>query len=263
MSSIKNYSNLVLAQILNNTPISILRAIEDKSQFHLGKGWGAETTVEEVETIAHFAKIRKIKKVTALDVGGNLGNWSGELLGKIPSAKIIAFEPSKEAYRHLQQRFENNQSFHCVNLALGKENSVATLFADKSASGLGSLTKRRMKHFDIDFSYQEEIQLSTLDSWIQNVGLNTHANVLKIDVEGHELDVLKGASETLKKIEIVQFEFGGTNIDTQTYFQDYWYFFLEIGFDLYRLSPRGPLLIESYSENDETFRPTNYIAVKK
>ena len=83
-----------------------------------------------------------------------------------------------------------------------------------------------------------------------------------MDVEGHELDVLKGATKALQDISIIQFEFGGSNIDTRTYFQDFWYFFSDLGFDLYRLGPRKPLRITNYSEHDETFRPTNYIAVK-
>ena len=248
---------------MNRTPFSLLRFIEDKVQSHLGKGWGAGTTDEEARAIAHFVKIRKIENVTALDVGGNLGNWSADLFAIIPSANIIAFEPSREAFEHLQRRFANSQTFRCVNLALGNENTTAILFADKSASGLGSLTKRRVEHFGIDFSYQENIQVSTLDSWLQNERVNNVPNVLKMDVEGHEMDVLKGATNTLKNIEIIQFEFGGSNIDTRTYFQDFWCFFLEQGFDLYRLGPRDPLLIKSYSEYDETFRPTNYIAVRK
>ena len=254
---------MVLTQILNRTPFSILRFIEDKVQSHLGKGWGAGTTDEETKAIAYFAKKIKISKVLACDVGANLGNWSADLLDEISTAEVIVFEPSKEAYEHLQKRFVSKTAIQCANVALGKENTTATLFADKSASGLASLTKRRVGHFGIDFSYQENIQLFTLDTWLETYGNGRQPNILKMDVEGHELDVLKGATKALQDISIIQFEFGGSNIDTRTYFQDFWYFFLEQGFDLYRLGPREPLLIKSYSENDETFRPTNYIAVRK
>jgi FkbM family methyltransferase len=254
---------MVLTQILNRTPFSILRFIEDKVQSHLGKGWGAGTTHEEAKAIAYFAKKLKILKVLALDVGANLGNWSADLLDEIPSAEVIVFEPSKEAFEHLRDRFSGKTSIQCANVALGKENATVTLFADKSASGLGSLTKRRVGHFGIDFSYQENIQLFTLDTWLENNGNGRQPNILKMDVEGHELDVLKGATKALVNISIIQFEFGGSNIDTRTYFQDFWYFFSDLGFDLYRLGPRKPLRITNYSEHDETFRPTNYIAVRK
>ena len=50
---------------------------------------------------------------------------------------------------------------------------------------------------------------------------------MKIDVEGHELDVLKGFGELIKKVRLIQFEFGGTNIDSKTYLRDFWEFFFE------------------------------------
>jgi hypothetical protein len=84
-----------------------------------------------------------------------------------------------------------------------------------------------------------------------------------MDVEGHELEILEGAKNSLINLEIIQFEFGGANIDTRTYFQDFWYFFQNSGFEIYRLIPSGTMLITHYSECDETFRTTNYIAVKK
>jgi FkbM family methyltransferase len=253
----------LLAALLNRTPISALRFIEDRVQAQVGKGWGAATTQEEALTVSRFANEKGLRNIVALDVGGNLGNWSADLFKTMPSARIIAFEPSKEAFEHLQQRFANNAFFRCENLALGKENSSATLFADKSASGLGSLTKRRVEHFGFDFEYQEKILVSTLDSWLEEDEQGLVPNILKMDVEGHEFDVLQGATETLRSIQIVQFEFGGSNIDTRTFFQDFWYFFSKLNFNLYRLTTKGPILINSYSEHDETFRPTNYYAVRK
>jgi hypothetical protein len=84
---------------------------------------------------------------------------------------------------------------------------------------------------------------------------------VKIDVEGHELDVLKGFGDLLSQIRLVQFEFGGCNIDTRTFFQDFWNLFSQAGFALYRLSPLGPIAIKNYAEDLESFVCTNYIAV--
>ena len=65
----------------------------------------------------------------------------------------------------------------------------------------------------------------------------------------------------LKEIKIVQFEFGGCNIDSRTYFQDFYYFFTERNFEIYRLSPRGLKKIDKYSESDEIFDTTNFICL--
>ena len=64
-------------------------------------------------------------------------------------------------------------------------------------------------------------------------------------------------------IDIVTFEFGGCNIDTRTFFQDFWYFFVDVNMKLFRISPAGYLVhIQSYKESDEQYRTTNYIATK-
>ena len=250
-------------KILGEIPVSLLQRTEDAIQKQLGKGSGAWSTAEEAETISQFIQELNLQDVVAIDAGANVGNWSAEFLGCLPTAQIIAFEPSAVAFSELAERFDRDPRVTCVNLALGKFNQPSTLFSDKGGSGLGSLTKRRVDHFSITFEHQELIEVQTLDSWISNSQLNKKPNVLKMDIEGHEYDLLLGAAETLKDIQVVQFEFGGSNIDTRTFFQDFWYFFQNLGFMMYRLTPTKPFVIERYSENDECFRPTNFIAVRK
>ena len=67
--------------------------------------------------------------------------------------------------------------------------------------------------------------------------------------------------KTLKNVIAVQFEFGGTAIDAKTYFKDYWNFFQELNFSIYRYTPLGLLKINEYSEREELYEYMNYIAV--
>jgi FkbM family methyltransferase len=243
-------------------PVKILTILEDKLQFSLGKGSGAGATEFEAKIVAQFIKSRKLSTVVALDVGANLGNWTAALLNEVPGTRIIAFEPSASTYSQLYNRFKDNSAVNCINQALGDHDGTVTLFSDRNSSNLASLTKRRVDHFDLEFSIEERVAISKLDTWIQRQPPQLKPNVLKMDVEGHELDVLKGAQEALLDIEIIQFEFGGSNIDSKTYFQDFWYFFSKQNFQIFRITPSGPLRIHQYSESDETFRTTNYIAVR-
>lgn len=261
----KNTSILkVLVQkVFNLFPDAVYERIEDVVQKQLGKGSGAWSTKAEAQLIAEFAESLRIDNVVAIDAGANIGNWSAELLKCLPTAKVFAFEPSQTAFDELQARFSNNKRVTSIKIALGKENTASFLYADKGGSGLGSLTKRRVQHFNIDFTHQEPVTIKTLDSWIKENSENNLPNILKMDVEGHEYDLLLGATDTLKNIKIIQFEFGGSNIDTRTFFQDFWYFFTNLEFDIYRIAPSKPILIKSYSERDEIFRATNYIAVRK
>ena len=106
---------------------------------------------------------------------------------------------------------------------------------------------------------EEIIELQRFDNyWEDKYSI---LDYVKIDVEGHELDVLEGFGNLIQRVRLIQFEFGGCNIDTRTFFQDFWYYFTEKEFLIFRITPRGPLLIKNYSEKDEIFLTTNYIAL--
>ena len=147
-----------------------------------------------------------------------------------------------------------------VPFALGSKNSKETLWSDTKGSSLSSLTKRRLDHFGTDFGQSESCEVVTLDSWASST--KVIPSLIKIDVEGHELDVLKGGLKTLALAQVIQFEFGGCNIDTRTFFKDFWYLLTEAGFQIHRISEGGPIRISHYSEQDEFFRTTNYLAVR-
>ena len=86
---------------------------------------------------------------------------------------------------------------------------------------------------------------------------------VKIDVEGHELAVLNGFGDLISKVKLVQFEIGAPQIAAKTYFKDFWYFFAERGFLLFRIAPSGLIQIANYSGWDECFTLANCIAVNK
>jgi FkbM family methyltransferase len=263
MRKMKKFFRTFVNSVFHQIPWSLLEKLEGTIQLELGKGWGSATTEIEARAVAKLAKDKIEGEIVVLDVGANVGDWSASIQRFLPNSRVIAFEPSKVAFEKLSVRFRNSDRFSCFNLAVGRENSKSFLYADSSASGLGSLTKRRVKHFGISFEHKEQIDLVTLDEWIKNQNPKVAPNVIKMDVEGHELDVLIGANTCLKNVHVIQFEFGGSNIDTKTYFQDFWYFFEATGFEIYRVTPRGLKVIPRYSEDLETFRPTNYLAARK
>lgn len=175
---------------------------------------------------------------------------------------MYAFEPNQQVFEILARRFKDKNNVICINLGLSDEVGSVKLFSNSEDSGLSSLYSRRVSHFGIELDVEHLVQVTTLDVWIANQPQNVLPAILKLDVEGHELSALVGSLKNLENLMIVQFEFGGGNIDSKTYFQDFWYFFAKLNFQIYRITPKGPLIVTDYSEQLEVFRPTNYVAVK-
>ena len=204
------------------------------------------------------------------DVGANKGDYATLCLKALSGGGAIAslhcFEPSAPTFELLSQRFKNtDENIILNNFALGAQEQDATLYYDKQGSGLASLTKRRLDHFNISFEQSEKVHINTLEAYCKMHNIE-HIHLLKLDVEGHELDVLNGALGLFAKnaIDIVTFEFGGCNIDTKTYFQDFWYFFKDKNMSIYRILPNNKLhKIPEYRELYEQFVTTNYVAMKE
>ena len=181
-------------------------------------------------------------------------------MSKFPLCKVVVFEPSISNSNLLHSKFLENANITIVQKAVSNFNGEGVLYSDIDGSGLASLTKRRLEHFDIAFEHSEKISVIRFeDYWKSELG-SENIDFVKLDIEGHELDALNGFGEALKFINVIQFEFGGCNISTRTFWQDFWYFFKENNFDLYRITPFGKIKITKYRELDEFFSTTNFLA---
>ena len=90
-------------------------------------------------------------------------------------------------------------------------------------------------------------------------------DLLKVDVEGFELNVFKSASNLIAKgkIKNVMFEYGGQGVASRVFFSDIFNFFVENKYDLFRITPHGYLVkLESWLPEYEFPKATNYLATK-
>jgi len=249
----------IVNHIINQHP-QLSKQIEDMAQKIQGKGYGTATIKQENELVH---KLLGREPNIAIDIGGNVGEYTAELRKRHPNLEIHIFEPSATNIKKLNVRFDNDKLIKILPFAVSDNNVVATLYSDNAGSGLGSLTKRKLDHFNISFNVTEAITAIRFeDYWKANLKERA-IDIVKIDIEGHELAALKGFGKAIFSTNVIQFEFGGCNIDTKTYFQDFWYFFKEHGFALYRITPLGAESIRNYSESEEHFSTTNYIAVRE
>lgn len=138
------------------------------------------------------------KGMLVFDIGANVGYYTSLFLNKVgESGKVIAFEPSKEAAEQIRNNYKNVSNSIVIEKALG--NYKGTINFQKDISNLSSPSNRVLKEVKEINHFVEEVEIDTLDQYSKEFGI---PNFLKIDVEGHELDVIQGAKETLSSYKL-------------------------------------------------------------
>jgi len=242
-----NEESLLLTKIINFLNISI------------GKGFsGPETLHVEIKSLLNFFSPED--RLILIDAGAHRGKYSEIFKNLFPLSKVYCFEPSKINFEHLENKFINDETVEIKNLGLSDKNTSAELFFDTKGSSMSSVYNRKLDHFNINFDNKELIELVDLDSFWKKNNKNINIDILKLDIEGNELLALNGCGSLINTIKIIQFEFGGCNIDSKTYFQDFWYFFEANNFSIYRVTPHKLIKLTNYKEEDEYFKTTVFIA---
>jgi FkbM family methyltransferase len=258
--------NLLFQATGNKVAQQLLQKMVDKAQCLMGIGSGTDAELSGEKGVFELLLRQTQSPCCIFDVGANAGQYLHLILKYFGNDKINihCFEPGKSTFAELTNNAPKSSMVKLNNVALSNICGEAQLYYDEKRSGLASMTKRRLDHFNINFEQYETIKIETVDSYCLNNNIN-RINLLKIDVEGHELDVLNGANEMFKQkaIDIITFEFGGCNIDTRSFFQDFYYFFRNVEMRISRITPSGYLYpLDSYLEMFEQFRTTNFVATR-
>ena len=256
--------DLFIGFLRRGIPYSIRQKVVS-SLLKLEYGGGNIRTSGELKAMKYvFGKLslrERNQNMVLFDVGANVGNYSLELYNRFgENSDIYSFEPSMHTFKVLCDNMRSVSNIHCQNIGLSIMSWTKTLYAEKEGDGTASVYHRRLDHFDIHMDVTQECQFTTLDSFCNENGIS-RVNFLKIDVEGHELSVLQGAKEILSRggIDFIQFEFGGCDIDSRTFFQDFWYLLGE-KYVIYKIVPNGLYQIKKYSETQEIFICQNFLA---
>ena len=194
------------------------------------------TRIQTIDTQIESGKFKWLQKLniqTVLDVGANTGQ-SAIIINKIlPGVKIYSFEPVKECYEILKQLENTNNNLKTFNFALGSSSGELTINKNEFSAS-SSLLLMAQLHKNI-FPYTREskpetITIKTLDSIAGEIEFKTRV-LLKADVQGFELELLKGAKESLRFIEIIIIETSFLELyDSQPLFDDIYSFLKISGF---------------------------------
>jgi FkbM family methyltransferase len=205
------------------------------------------------------------KNILAFDIGANKGEYTNLLANEIKNIKIFSFEPHPKTFEVLFNNCKqtNVKLFNC---ALSSKEGELELFDYESKDGSthASLNAEIFSTIHNSSVVSHKVNVSTVDIICHQNSI-TEIDFLKIDVEGYELDVLKGAEKMLQSesIKIIQFEFTQLNTTTRLYFKDFWEM-LSDSYNIYRLLPNDLLQIKKYNATmDEIFGYQNFVAIKK
>ena len=174
---------------------------------------------KEFETLEINYLIEKINKYQInyfLDIGANCGYYSLTVAKNFKNISVISFEPNKEAFFKFSKSLEintdlskkinlNNFGLSNISKKLKMQTKVKFGYIQTGGAGvINSNSKNNLKNYSIFFA-----DFKIGDEYLK---INNEKLALKIDVEGHELNVLKGISQTLKKNDcILQIEIFDNN----------------------------------------------------
>ena len=190
-----------------------------------------------------FRDVRRLSNgdlpAVVFDVGANVGEHAWHFLEEFDNPKIYAFEPIPEVFEILVSNTKHTERIEAIDTALGSSEGSSEMFVFRDRLPVSSLLRNppfTTRFLDIDDAERVPVRVTTMDAFARSRNI-TRIDFIKIDTEGFELEVLKGAKELLanQSIRFVYCEFntiskrpgvgGGnlTEIDT---------FLAERGFDL-------------------------------
>lgn len=162
--------------------------------------------------IIHFCKNLNIQKL--VDVGAHKGEFLSYFL-KIKNLKeIYAFEPQVKVFQTLNKKYGSHEKIKLFQLALDNEIKSRFIYINKisSTSTLSTFNKKsfylKFKNFlsgsRKNYIDKYKVKTNTIDNFFENINLEN--TLLKIDVEGFEMNVLQGSINKLDEISYILIE---------------------------------------------------------
>ena len=142
------------------------------------------------------------EKIFLIDVGANVGEWSGTFLDYFPNTRVVAIEPSSEAFSRLSSRYANDPRVSLINAAASDQSGTATLLLaqDSTLNSLESYKEIFKADRADEVQGTESVRLIRIDQEISIA--DADVRILKCDVQGHEVEAIRGSAGILPLIDI-------------------------------------------------------------
>ncbi len=203
------------------------------------------------------------------DVGANVGNWTLRLLDECTELKpnwhpnVHCFEPVPATFETLQSRVSAHalsRDVYLVPLAFSAEQGTAEMFIAGETAGTNSLHDDAMRVID----HRIQVDLTTVSEYCRKKSIKS-IHYLKCDTEGHDIEVLRGASAMFRdeKIMAFQFEYNYKWVTSRHYLLDVFEFAASIPYIIGKITPEGVELFENWHPELERFFDGNYVLIHK
>ena len=139
-------------------------------------------------------------------------HWGEEydLLKQLGSKRFAMFEPTIQSFIRLSQRFGIADDVRLYNVALGNKNERTVMFTETSNQGQSNSLLEPLTHLkvhpEVAFTGKQEVNVRRLDDMTNDEVPRQFYNMLYMDVQGYELEVLRGAAKTLNGISYIYTE---------------------------------------------------------
>lgn len=203
--------------------------------------------------------------VTMFDVGGNIGGYTEILTTQCRNHRlkytIHVFEPTRSCFSTLTAKFSDDPNVRLNNVGVSDTAGETEIFYDEEQSGFASLYQRDLSSVNVTMAQKERINLVRLDHYIEQHAIQ-HIDLLKIDIEGHEIAAFRGLGAYLRPdfIGAIQFEYGGANLDSGTTLRQIYSILEGAGFKITKVMKKG-LEVRPYSIRNENYQYANFVAV--
>ncbi len=147
-----------------------------------------------------------------IDVGANVGQYGKALRENGYLGHIFSFEPVRSNYLLLEKFAQQDPKWHTFNFALGSKDSTGSINVTKRTEFSSFLRPNEYSeeifNDQVSISTSEKVKIRSLDSMIGEIirFVPEPRLYLKMDTQGYDLEVLKGASDLVKKIFALQSE---------------------------------------------------------
>jgi FkbM family methyltransferase len=176
-----------------------------------------------------------------VDAGANIGQFARAAAETYPEARIVAFEPLPEVAAKLRANLGDCKRVDVRAAAVGSESGTVTICRNEysPASSILRLRSDAADAFDLREGARVDVPLVTLDDELGGLELEQPV-LVKLDLQGYELEALRGATATLARTRYVLVEIGLRPMyEDEPSFDDVYSFLTSAGFRL--MSPLSSL----------------------